>query len=95
MAEQFLDLTPHVKDVIGGFFPSTVKSQTVGGKLVALPWYATIPGLYYRKDLLEKHGKAVPKTWAEMAATAKGDPGQGARRRQRVDVGLPVPGRAL
>lgn len=71
LAEQFLDLKPHVADVIGGFFPSMVQSQTVGGKLVALPWYATIPGLYYRKDLLEKYGKPVPKTWDEMTATAK------------------------
>jgi trehalose/maltose transport system substrate-binding protein len=71
LADQFIDLAPHAKDVIGTFFPSTVKAQTVGAKLVALPWYATIPGLYYRKDLLEKYGKPVPKTWDEMAATAK------------------------
>lgn len=71
LADQFLDLTPHVQDVVGGFFPAMIQSQTVGGKLVALPWYATIPGLYYRKDLLEKYGKPVPKTWDEMTATAK------------------------
>ncbi|HEV2565331.1 MAG TPA: ABC transporter substrate-binding protein [Microvirga sp.] len=71
LADHFIDLSPYVKDVVGTFFESTIKSQTVGGKLIALPWYATIPGLYYRKDLLEKHGKPVPKTWEEMAATAK------------------------
>ena len=26
--------------------------------------------LYYRKDLLEKHGLPVPKTWAELGQTA-------------------------
>ncbi len=29
------------------------------------------PALYYRTDLLEKHGKTPPKTWAELAETAK------------------------
>ncbi|TNB49116.1 ABC transporter substrate-binding protein [Martelella lutilitoris] len=71
LADQFIDLTPYTEDVIDEYFPSTIRSQTVDGKLVALPWYATIPGLYYRTDLLEKYGKDVPKTWDEMTTTAR------------------------
>lgn len=71
LAEHFVDLTPHVGDVIEGHFPAIVESQTVDGKLVAMPMYTDAPALYYRTDLLEKHGKQPPKTWEEMAATAK------------------------
>ena len=43
----------------------------MNGKLVALPIFTDAPALYYRKDLLEKYGVAVPKTWAEMTAAAQ------------------------
>ena len=52
-------------------FPSIVESQTVNGKLVALPIFTDAPALYYRKDLLDKYGAKVPTTWAELADTAK------------------------
>ncbi|HEY9011726.1 MAG TPA: ABC transporter substrate-binding protein [Devosia sp.] len=71
LADQFLDLTEAAKDVAGQHFPSIIESQTVNGKLVAMPAFTDAPALYYRKDLLEKYGKEVPKTWAELAATAK------------------------
>jgi trehalose/maltose transport system substrate-binding protein len=71
LADQFLDLTDAAKDVVGDHFPSIIESQTVDGKLVALPAFTDAPALYYRKDLLEKYGKTPPTTWAEMEATAK------------------------
>ncbi|WP_026303965.1 ABC transporter substrate-binding protein [Kaistia granuli] len=71
LADQLLDLTDATKDVIGAHFPSIVESQTVNGKLVAMPLFTDAPALYYRKDLLEKYGKTPPKTWDELAATAK------------------------
>ena len=71
LADHLTDLTEATKDVIGGFFPAIVESQTANGKLVALPSFTDAPALYYRKDLLEKYGKSVPKTWDELAATAK------------------------
>jgi trehalose/maltose transport system substrate-binding protein len=71
LADQFLDLTDAAKDVVGQHFPSIIESQTVNGKLVALPAFTDAPALYYRKDLLEKYGKSVPKTWTELTATAK------------------------
>ena len=57
LADQFLDLTEAAKDVVGEHFPSIIESQTVDGKLVALPIFTDAPALYYRKDLLEKYGK--------------------------------------
>jgi trehalose/maltose transport system substrate-binding protein len=71
LADQFLDLTEAAKDVVGQHFPSIIESQTVNGKLVALPAFTDAPALFYRKDLLDKYGKEVPKTWSELAATAK------------------------
>lgn len=71
LADHLTDLTEATKDIIGGYFPAIVESQTANGKLVALPSFTDAPALYYRKDLLEKYGKPVPKTWDELAATAK------------------------
>eukprot|EP01035_Chromulina_nebulosa_P062863 gene62863-85975_t len=71
LADQFLDLTDAAKDVVKDPFPSIIQSQTVNGKLVALPAFTDAPALYYRKDLLEKYKQPVPKTWEEMAASAK------------------------
>ena len=71
LADQFLDLTDAASDIVGEHFPSIIESQTVDGKLVALPAFTDAPALYYRTDLLEKYGKDVPKTWDELAATAK------------------------
>jgi len=71
LADQFVDLTEAAKDVVGQHFPSIIASQTVNGRLVAMPLYTDAPALFYRKDLLEKYGKQPPKTWDEMEATAK------------------------
>ncbi|MBB3445321.1 ABC transporter substrate-binding protein [Rhizobium sp. BK379] len=71
LADQFVDLKDATKDVVGDFFPAIVASQTVNGRLVAMPLYTDAPALFYRKDLLEKYGKQPPKTWDEMEATAK------------------------
>jgi trehalose/maltose transport system substrate-binding protein len=71
LADQFLDLTDAAKDVVANHFPSIIESQTVDGKLVALPAFTDAPALFYRTDLLEKYSKPVPTTWAEMEATAK------------------------
>jgi trehalose/maltose transport system substrate-binding protein len=71
LADHFVDLTEAAADVVDQHFPSIIESQTVDGKLVALPAFTDAPALYYRKDLLEKYGKEVPTTWAELEATAK------------------------
>jgi trehalose/maltose transport system substrate-binding protein len=71
LADQFVDLTDAAKDLIPQHFPSIIESQTVDGKLVALPIFTDAPALFYRKDLLEKYGMEVPKTWEELTETAK------------------------
>ena len=71
LADHFVDLSAAAKDLAPQHFPSIIQSQTVNGKLVALPIFTDAPALYYRKDLLEKYGKQPPKTWDELAATAK------------------------
>ncbi|MDJ1008348.1 MAG: ABC transporter substrate-binding protein [Paracoccaceae bacterium] len=70
LATHFIDLSEAAADVIDEHYPSIIASQTVGGKLVALPYYTDAPVLYYRADLLEKYDRPVPTTWAELEETA-------------------------
>jgi trehalose/maltose transport system substrate-binding protein len=71
MAEHFIDLGKAAADLIPKHVPSIIESQTVDGRLVALPLFTDAAALYYRKDLLEKHGAQVPTTWEELTETAK------------------------
>ncbi|HEX7626415.1 MAG TPA: ABC transporter substrate-binding protein [Gaiellaceae bacterium] len=49
-----------------------VASDTVNGKLVAMPWFGDFGMLYYRTDLLKKYGySAPPTTWSQLFAMAK------------------------
>lgn len=47
-------------------FSSTRSSVTFDGKQYAVPWGYYQWGVYYRKDLFDKHGIAVPQTWDEF-----------------------------
>ena len=71
LADHFVDLSEAAKDLAPQHFPSIIQSQTVNGKLVALPIFTDAPALYYRKDLLDKYGVAVPTTWDELTAAAQ------------------------
>jgi trehalose/maltose transport system substrate-binding protein len=71
LADHFVDLTEAGKDIAAQNFPSIIQSQTVNGKLVALPIFTDAPALFYRKDLMEKYNLPVPTTWDEMASEAK------------------------
>jgi trehalose/maltose transport system substrate-binding protein len=71
LAEHFVDMSEAAADIVGEHFPSVIESQTVDGRLVALPAFTDAPALYYRTDLLEKHGAEVPTTWEELTATAQ------------------------
>ncbi|MET0200621.1 MAG: ABC transporter substrate-binding protein [Gaiellaceae bacterium] len=51
---------------------SIVQNDTIGGKLVAMPWFGDYGILYYRTDLLKKYGyKAPPKTWNQLFTMAR------------------------
>jgi trehalose/maltose transport system substrate-binding protein len=51
---------------------SIVSNDTIGGKLVAMPWFGDYGILYYRTDLLKKYGySAPPKTWTDLFKMAK------------------------
>jgi trehalose/maltose transport system substrate-binding protein len=67
------DMKKYIKDdEIKQFFPRIIENNTVGGKLVSVPWFTDAGILYYRTDLLEKYGyKEPPKTWEELAEMAK------------------------
>jgi multiple sugar transport system substrate-binding protein len=53
------------------YLPVYATSNVVDGKLAAMPAFADAMFMYYRKDLLDKHKIAEPKTWDELAAAAK------------------------
>jgi multiple sugar transport system substrate-binding protein len=57
--------------VVGQYLKAYADADQVGGKLIALPYFADAQFLYYRKDLLEKYKRPVPRTWDEMMETAK------------------------
>jgi trehalose/maltose transport system substrate-binding protein len=67
----FMDMTRTVGESIKQHFPPIVAANTVNGQLVGVPWFTDAGILYYRKDLLEKHGRQVPTTWAELTETAQ------------------------
>ncbi|HEV7370836.1 ABC transporter substrate-binding protein [Arenibaculum sp.] len=56
---------------MGRYLPAYAEADQVDGKIVALPAFADAMFLYYRKDLLEKHGVEPPKTWDELVAAAQ------------------------
>lgn len=57
--------------VLAAQLPVYGQSNVVNGQLAALPGYADAMFLYYRKDLLARHGLPEPRTWDELASTAR------------------------
>jgi len=61
LAEQFVDLTDAAKDVVAKHFPSVIASQTVDGKLVAMPMYTDAPALFYRRTSWKNTASSHPR----------------------------------
>jgi trehalose/maltose transport system substrate-binding protein len=72
LANQFIDLKQYIPaEELNDHFTALIANDTVGGKLVAAPFFVDAGLLYYRKDLLDKHGLKPPRDWTELTATAK------------------------
>lgn len=59
------------KNALKPYLPVYAKANTVNGKIAAMPAFADSMFMYYRKDLLAKHGIAEPKNWDELSAASK------------------------
>jgi trehalose/maltose transport system substrate-binding protein len=71
-APYLVDLKPKLGKQSKLHIQSIVQNDTIGGKLVAMPWFGDYGILYYRTDLLKKYGyKAPPTTWAALFRMAK------------------------
>ncbi|MEQ8822434.1 MAG: ABC transporter substrate-binding protein [Sumerlaeia bacterium] len=72
LSESFVDLGAELGQDRDDFFPALIENNTVGGKLVAVPWYGGVGVLFYRTDLLEKYGYGgPPETWDELEVMAR------------------------
>src|SRR5262245_2112028 len=67
-----LDLTARVpQDLRADLFPAPLEADTHGERLFGLPWFIDAGVIYYRADLLAKHRRAPPRTYPELADTAR------------------------
>ncbi|ONG55911.1 ABC transporter substrate-binding protein [Pseudoroseomonas deserti] len=70
LGHHFIDLKPFSRGAEARHFPAIIANNTVDGRLIAMPLYTDAGVLFYRRDLLEKHGRAVPSTWEALTETA-------------------------
>jgi trehalose/maltose transport system substrate-binding protein len=70
LAKNLVDLGSF-PNVAAGHFRAGIEAFTVDGRLVGAPWYLGVGCLLYRRDLLEKYELRVPKTWEELATSAR------------------------
>lgn len=71
-APHLLDLGPGLGGAAAEHLEAIVRNNTVGGRLVAMPWFTDFGMLYHRTDLLEKYGYAgPPATWDELEQMAR------------------------
>lgn len=70
------DLTPYISknppdNFPDGWSPSLLQMQDFSGRVLALPYHDGPECLIYRKDIFEKTGAAIPRTWLEFHETAR------------------------
>jgi multiple sugar transport system substrate-binding protein len=67
-----LDLTPHLAPgELDAHFPATAAAARWDGRVWALPWNVNVGVLYYRADLLSRHGLAPPRTDEELITAVR------------------------
>jgi hypothetical protein len=73
LSRHLVDLRPHLPaSSIEQHFEPIIDNLTDGeGRLVGMPLFTDAGLLYYRKDLLDKHGFAPPETWADLERIAR------------------------
>jgi trehalose/maltose transport system substrate-binding protein len=71
LGDHLLELTSKAQGVLDQHLPAMVETSRVGGKLMAMPWFADAGLLYYRQDLLQKYNRPVPQTWTDLTETAR------------------------
>lgn len=73
VGQHLLDLNKYVPAAeVKQHFPAIVQNNTIGGKLVGMPFFTDAGVLYYRTDLMKKYGFGKPpKTWNELATMAQ------------------------
>jgi trehalose/maltose transport system substrate-binding protein len=67
-----IDLQPYLAPEIARLDPQLLRSYSVNGKLVAVPFNVPLGGLAYRADLLREYGyDHPPRTWDELESMAE------------------------
>ncbi|MFE5258750.1 ABC transporter substrate-binding protein [Streptomyces coelicoflavus] len=64
------DLSADVDDLADGFLPAAWQSVRPGGKTWAVPMDFCPMAFFYRKDLFDRAGIQVPRTWADFRQAA-------------------------
>jgi trehalose/maltose transport system substrate-binding protein len=70
-APYLVNLKPKLGKESKAHVAGIIQNDTVGGKLIAMPWFGDYGILYYRTDLLKQYGySAPPKSWSQLFAMA-------------------------
>lgn len=65
------DFYAQLSDELGGFFRAAEQTATIDGKQWVIPASCDTSLMYYRKDILDEKGVAIPKTWQEYTDNLK------------------------
>ncbi len=71
LAMHLIDLRAEIGDAAVAHFPALIANDTIDGRLVAVPWWIDAGVLYYRSDLLARHGFEVPTDWQALTDVAR------------------------
>jgi multiple sugar transport system substrate-binding protein len=57
--------------IMARYLPAYREANIVGGRVIALPYFADAQFLYYRRDLLQKYNLQPPTTWEQLISHAQ------------------------